>query len=355
MSQVNSLEIEKKSDIKKGKQGILLINLGTPDNCTTSDIRKYLAEFLWDYRVIDINTIGRFLLLNLIILPTRPQKILPSYKQIWLKEGSPLLVYSKNVLKLMKEKLSDDYYVDLGMRYGNPSINAALERMKAEGVSSIKVIPLYPQYASASNASTIEKVMEELKTWQNIPSVNFISYFYDNPKFIQAFADIGKKYLEKETYDHILFSFHGIPERQISKGDNFNSCNFSSCCEKITSKNQFCYRAQCFQTAYLIAEKLGLSKDKFSISFQSRLGKTPWIKPYTDVFLEDFAKKGGKKILVFAPSFVSDCLETVYEIGHEYNELVKKFGGEKVQLVESLNDHPLWIEALEDIILNSKY
>ncbi|MEK7433500.1 MAG: ferrochelatase [Cyanobacteriota bacterium] len=344
--------MDKKSSIIKGKKGILLVNLGTPDSFSPSDIRKYLAEFLWDYRVIDINPLGRFFLLNFIILPFRPKRISPFYQKIWLKDGSPLLVYGKKVAAILKEKISSEYHIELGMRYGNPSLNSALDKMKKAGVNSIKIIPMYPQYSSAANASTLEKVMDILKTWQNIPSVNIISDFYDNPKFINSFAELGKKYLEKDNYDHILFSFHGLPERQLKKGDDFNVCNFGTCCETITEKNQFCYRAQCYQTAYLIAEKLNINKDGFSISFQSRLGRTPWIKPYTDHVIEEFGKKGYKKVLVFSPSFVSDCLETSYEIAHEYNELFKKFGGEKIQLVESLNDNPLWIETLESLILN---
>lgn len=345
------MEQNKLSSIKTGKKGILLINLGTPDSPTPKDIRKYLAEFLSDPRVIDIPAIGRFFLLNFIILPTRPQKIAPTYQKIWLKEGSPLLVYGKRVAQMLSEKLSDEYHVELGMRYGNPSIASALEKMQKSGVNSIKIVPLYPQYASASNSSTIEKVLDLIKNWQSIPSIEILSYFYDNSHFVDTFVDIGKKYLAQDKYDHILFSFHGVPERQIKKADMFGACNLGSCCEKITEKNQFCYRAQCHQSAYLIAEKLGLEKKDFSISFQSRLGKTPWIKPYTDETIEEFGKKGYKKVLVFSPSFVSDCLETSYEIAHEYNELFKKFDGEKIQLVESLNDNPMWVEALKNIVV----
>ena len=239
------------------------------------------------------------------------------------------------------------------MRYGTPSIESALNNFKTSGVSSIIVLPLFPQYASASTASVIEKIMNIVKKWQIIPSIEFKNYFYNDNNYIEVCSEIGKKYLVSEKYDHILFSFHGIPERQIKAGDYDNVCNFGTCCESITAQNQYCYRAQCFQTAYLIANKLGIEKKDFTISFQSRLGRTPWIKPYTDHIIKEFANKGYKKILVFCPSFVSDCLETSYEVSFEYHELFKSLGGEKVQLVESLNSNPIWIEALKNIVIKN--
>lgn len=333
---------------KKTKTGVLLVNLGTPDSYKPSDIRKYLDEFLMDPRVIDISLLGRLALVKLIILPTRPSKIAPSYKEIWLDEGSPLLVYGKKVKEELQKRMGNDYVVELGMRYGNPSIEKALETFKNYQIDDLKIIPLFPQYASASTASVIEKLMSVMSSWQNIPSLKIKSHFYDNEHFINSFVEIGKRYLN-ETYDHILFSYHGLPERQLKAGSDY--CNFGSCCETINEKNQFCYRAQCFQTTYLIAEKLGFSKEQFSISFQSRLGKTPWIQPYTDETIKGLAKKGVKKLLVFAPSFVSDCLETTFEIGQEYQKLFKEHGGEKIQLVDSLNAEEIWIESLKKIIL----
>jgi ferrochelatase len=337
--------IEKKT---KTKTGILLINLGTPDSYSTSDIRKYLDEFLMDPRVVDIPLLGRLMLVKGIILPTRPAKIAPSYKEIWLEDGSPLLVYGKKVKEELQKRMGDDYVVELGMRYGNPSIEKSLETFKNYNIENLKIIPLFPQYASASTASVIEKLMSIMSSWQNIPSMKIKSYFYDDPHFINAFVELGKKYLDKK-YDHILFSYHGLPERQLKAGSNH--CNFGSCCETITEKNQYCYRAQCYQTTYLMVDKLGLDKKDYSVSFQSRLGRTPWIKPYTDETIKELAKKGIKNLLVFSPSFVSDCLETSYEIKHEYNKLFQEHGGENVTLVESLNAEEVWIEALKNIIL----
>ncbi|MBC7473290.1 MAG: ferrochelatase [Candidatus Sericytochromatia bacterium] len=347
----NTLENKVTKVASKTKKAILLVNLGTPNSPEPSDIRVYLNEFLSDPRVIDIHPVGRFMLVKMIILPTRPRKVSKYYKHIWMDNGSPLLVHGRKVQEQLQKKLGDDYDVQLAMRYGNPSIQKALDKFKSSIYESIKVIPLFPQYASASTASVIEKVMRIVKDWPSIPNIDIKSYFYNDPDYIHACVEVGKTYLTKEKYDHILFSFHGIPERHIKNGDYENYCKFGSCCETITEKNQFCYRAQCVQTAYSIAEKLGFTKEQFTICFQSRLGRTPWIKPYTDFVIKEMAQKGHKKLLVFAPSFVSDCLETAYEISVEYDELFKSVGGEKVQLVESLNSNPVWIDALEKIVL----
>lgn len=336
---------------KNTKKGVLLVNLGTPQSPEPHHIRKYLDEFLSDPRVIDINPIARYFLLKAIILPTRPKKVSKSYKEIWTDKGSPLLVYSLEAAEKLQKKLGDDYHVELAMRYGEPSIDKALEKFKSNKYDYIKVIPLFPQYAFASTASVIEKIMKIVKTWHNIPSLDIKSYFYNDQNYINANVEIAKKYLN-EKYDHILFSFHGIPERHITNGDESNHCKFNSCCETINEKNQFCYRAQCVQTAYQIADKLNFKKEDFTICFQSRLGRTPWIKPYTDHIIKEMAEKGYKKLLVFSPSFVSDCLETVFEVSIEYDLLFKSYGGEKIQLIESLNNHDIWVDALEQMALN---
>lgn len=352
------LEQDTESNLKKGnrkssfKKGILLVNLGTPASFSPKDIRSYLDEFLSDPRVVDIPWLGRFLLLKLIILPFRPGKIAASYEHIWTKNGSPLLAYGEIIRDSLQKEMGEDYHIELAMRYGNPSLEKALEKFKSNQYESLLVLPLFPQYASASNASVIERVMNLIKGWPVIPSLKFISYFYNEDGFIRSFIEIGKTY-KPEDYDHVLFSFHGLPERQIKAGDNYDYCKFNSCCETINEKNQYCYRAQCYQTAYLIADKLGLKKEDFSVSFQSRLGKTPWIKPYTDFHLKELAEKGYKKLLVFSPSFVSDCLETIYEIGVDYEKQFRSYGGEKLQLVESLNGNEIWINALKQIIIKN--
>lgn len=336
-----------------GKKGILLVNLGTPDSPSTSDVRKYLGEFLMDERVIDINAIGRTLLVKGIIVPFRGPKSAKIYKEIWTDKGSPLLIYSDKVRDAVAEKLGEEYMVELAMRYQTPSIPDALERLKQAKVDSIKVVPLFPQYASASTGSVHQLVMEIVSKWQAIPPISFVASYYDHPGMIKIFADNARKHLNQK-WDHILFSFHGIPQRQMRKADvsGIHCLKTADCCQTITENNKFCYSAQCHHTAKLIAEELALKKEDFTLCFQSRLGNDPWMKPYTSVILEELAKKGVKRILVLCPAFVSDCLETLYEISFEYQEEFEKLGGEKVQLVESLNDHPDWINTLEDIILN---
>ena len=257
----NNITVENKS---KTKKGILLVNLGTPNSPKAKDVRIYLDEFLSDPRVIDINAVARFMLLKVIILPTRPKRVSKLYEKIWLKEGSPLLVYGKQVREKLQARLGEDYHVELAMRYGNPSLDAALDKFKGNAYDSIKVIPLFPQYASASTASVIEKVMRIVKDWQVIPSINFQSYFYNNENYLHACTEVAKKYFT-EKYDHILFSFHGIPERHIKAGDETNYCQFGTCCETITEKNKMCYRAQCFQTAYKLAERLNIDKKFYNL------------------------------------------------------------------------------------------
>ena len=334
------------------KKGILLVNLGTPDSPKTADVRKYLDEFLMDPRVIDINSVSRALLVKGIIVPFRSPKSAKLYRAIWGDEtGSPLLHYSKLQHQALQQRLGDEYQVELAMRYQSPSIASALARLKAALVSEILVIPLFPQYASASTGSVHDKVMEIVKDWQTIPNIRFINSFHDNELMIETFANTGKKY-KPETYDHILFSFHGLPQRQLQKCDHTGSycLKVEGCCNTLNDTNKFCYSAQSHDTARLIAEKLGLTKDRYTICFQSRLGSDPWVQPYTSEVIAKLAKEGKKRLLVFCPAFVADCLETVYEVTVEYGDEFKALGGEHVQLVESLNDSPLWIDALEKMV-----
>ncbi|MFI5173068.1 MAG: ferrochelatase [Chitinophagales bacterium] len=331
--------------------GILLVNLGTPDSPAVPDVRKYLKEFLLDERVIDIPPFQRNLLVRGIIAPFRAPKSAKLYEKIWRPEGSPLLIYSRLLKNKLQLKLGDNYAVELAMRYQHPSINAGIQKLMERSCREIIVVPLFPQYASASNGSVIQKVMSIIKNHQAIPAIHFTGPFFDNPLFIKAFAEHGKKY-NPENYDHILFSFHGVPERQILKTCPENNCLTEFCCDTLHEKNYLCYRSQCFATARSIAHELNIPQEKYTVAFQSRLGKTPWIKPYSDVEIENLANKGIKKILAFSPSFVADCLETIYEIGEEYNIAFRKMGGEKIQLVESLNDSDLFVECLKDIITN---
>lgn len=336
----------------KTRTGVLLVNLGTPDSPQTPDVRKYLREFLMDKRVMDIPFLSRFILINFIIAPFRAPKSAEVYKALWEERGSPLKFYGEDVQKLLQQKLGNDYLVSLGMRYQSPSIAAGLNELRAANVDSILVIPLFPQYASATNGSVIDKVMEIVRDWEVIPNLQFISKFIEEPLFIEAFAEIARKYMEKTAYDHFVFSYHGLPERQIKKASVDNYCKLSEkCCSVYHKKNQFCYRAQCFETSRQLAKALDIPEDKYVVSFQSRLGKTPWIRPYTDDIVRELPGQGKKKVLAFSPAFIADCLETTIEVGEEFKEIFITSGGEEWQLVESLNDSPTWVECLHQMVL----
>lgn len=334
----------------KKKTAVLLVNLGTPDSPSTGDVRKYLFEFLNDKRVIDINPIARALLVNLIIVPFRAPKSAKLYKEIWSENGSPLLYHGLQLKEKLQAQLGQEFEVFFGMRYQNPNIREVLKQIEKRNFNQLIVVPLYPQYATSTTASTLELLMTEIGKWQIMPELKIITKFYNDPRYISCVSNSAKKY-NWQNYDHVLFSFHGIPERHLTKSDNENCCFKDNCCSKISSKNEFCYRASCFETARNVAKELNIPADKYTISFQSRLGRDPWIKPYSDKIIEEFAKKGMKKLLVLSPAFVADCLETIYEIGTEYDELFKEHGGEKIQLVESLNSNADWVETLKTIVL----
>lgn len=332
----------------KIKTGVLLVNLGTPDSPSVGDVRKYLRQFLLDPRVIDIHTIGRHLLVHGIIAPFRAPKSAKTYKAIWTDTGSPLLVFGKQLTEKIQSALPD-FIIELAMRYQNPSVVSGLDKLRSAGCTRIIVIPLFPQYASATSGSVVEEVMRITKKWMAVPEIIFAGSFHNHPAYINAIAELGKKYNHAE-YDHVLFSFHGVPERQIKKTTPQNNCLQTGCCNTLQTNNFFCYRAQCFNTATLIAQQLKITPDRFTVCFQSRLGKTPWIQPYANETISQLAKAGAKKLLVFSPAFVADCLETIFEIGVEYNQEFQKEGGEKIQLVESLNANAVWIDALVQII-----
>ncbi|MCK6552851.1 ferrochelatase [Myxococcota bacterium] len=332
--------------------GVLLVNLGTPDSPSVSDVRRYLREFLSDPRVIDIPAVPRWLLLNLVILPFRPKKSAHAYSSIWTKEGSPLLVYEQALTAGVAERLGDRYVVELGMRYGNPSIPSALAKLGAADVSRIVVLPLFPQYAAASTGSAVERVLEVAGRAWNVPALDTITDFYDEPGFIGAFAEVARPVLAGFGADHVLFSYHGVPERHVTKGDptGRHCLATPTCCDAITSANRSCYRAQCFATTRALATALGLGAEGHSMSFQSRLGRTPWIRPYTDEVLPELAKRGKKRLAVMCPAFVADCLETLEEIGMRAKEQWKQLGGEDLVLVPSLNAHPAWIDAVAALV-----
>ena len=334
------------------KTCILLVNLGTPDSPSVKDVRKYLFEFLNDPRVIDIPAIARFFLVNFIIVPFRAPKSAIIYKQLWTDKGSPILIYGESVKEKLQQSLEKNFDVELAMRYRKPSLESVLERMQKKNYEKIIVFPMFPQYASATTGSIHDKVMEIISKWWVIPEIKFISQFYDNEGFINTIVERSKKY-NLEEYDQVLFSYHGLPVRQVDKVYPDGSlCEEHDCEKEINQTNIFCYKATCYATTRLIAKKLNLSEDKYTVCFQSRLDKD-WLEPFADKMVIEQAKKGAKKLLVFSPAFVADCLETIVEIGVEYQKLFEEHGGEKVQLVESLNDHPMWIDTLKNIVLNN--
>lgn len=339
--------------MSKPKTGVLLINLGTPDSPSVADVRKYLREFLMDPRVIDIPLYKRWPLINLVIAPFRAPQSAKGYHELWTKEGSPLKVHGEGAAKLLQQALGGEYQVALAMRYQNPGLRVVLEQFKNKGLGQIIVIPLYPQYASASTGSTVEKFMQEIKAWEVLPTVKVISQFLEHPFFIKAFADLGKKYMAQAHYDHFLFSYHGLPERQILKASCGNYCRLGDCCQTYHAKNQYCYRAQCFETTRLLVKALGIQEGQYTICFQSRLGKMPWVKPYTDEVIKTLPGRGINNVLVFSPAFVADCLETTVEIGAEYKKQFMDLGGKRWDLVESLNVSPAWIECLKQMVLEN--
>lgn len=323
-------------------KGVLLVNLGTPDSPKPWDVFRYLNEFLTDKRVIDYPWIQRQLLVRGVIVPFRFMASAKSYQAVWTNEGSPLRFHTDNSAAKLQKKLGSEWQVEVAMRYQNPSIGSVLNKMK--NVSELIVIPLFPQYASATTGSVIEKVMEELQKWNTIPKVTLIDSFFDRQSVIEAFAAQSKSF-DIPSYDKILFSFHGLPVRQLTKVNS--ACRKSkSCCQT----NKRCYSAQCYTTAKLLVEKLKLRPEQYEISFQSRLGKEPWLEPYTSDTLKKLRADGAKRILVFCPAFVADCLETIHEIGVEYQEEFKHLGGEKLDLVPSLNCSDAWIDALEEMV-----
>jgi len=333
------------------KTGVLLIQLGTPDSPSTSDVRTYLSEFLNDPRVIDLPWLLRKILVNGIIVPFRAPKSAKIYKKLWEHGNgvSPLLTYSQSVQNLLAERLqNENITVEMAMRYKNPSMDLVLDRMHKANYDQIIIIPLFPQYASASSGSAIEKAMNLIRKWWVMPEIKIVNQFYDHPAYIDSIVERAKAF-NFDDYDHILFSYHGLPERQIDKVYDDGLCEDQPCESALNEENKFCYKATCYATTRLIGAKLGLKESDYTVCFQSRLDKK-WLTPFSDVIVEEQGKKGAKKLLAFSPAFVADCLETIIEIGDEYQEIFEEHGGEKVQLVPSSNDHPRFIDCLEELV-----
>lgn len=328
------------------QRGVLLVNLGSPNSPKVGDVRKYLREFLMDGRVLDAPYPIRFGVVYFAILPFRPKQSAEAYHQIWTAEGSPLVVTSRKVRDRLQARL--DLPVELAMRYQNPSIPSAIAKLHAQNVEELLLIPMFPHYAMSSFESAVRRVEEVLAEVAPKISLSVMPPYYAQPDYIRALVASAADYL-KEDYDHLLFSFHGIPERHLRKSDpTKNHCLVKeNCCNVPSSARQTCYRAQCFQTVRAFAELAGLPAGKFSVSFQSRLGRDPWLRPYTDHVIEEMARAGTKKLLVICPAFVADCLETLEEIGMRGRESFLECGGQELTLISCMNEHPAWIAALE--------
>ena len=334
--------------MEKTSKALLLVNIGTPDKPEVGAVRRYLSQFLNDHRVIDIPWLGRKLLVNGIIVPFRAKKSTKLYRRLWTDKGSPLLIYLNALASKLQELVGENITVFGAMRYGRPSLDRVLDEVKKKGFDEIVVFPLFPQYASSTTGSVAEKVMKHLKQWNVIPSVRIINQYYKHPAFISAFVEKIRSY-NPEAYDRILFSYHGLPIRQIEKVHPEVPEAECTCQQEMPEHGHFCYKAACYETSRILANELELPPEKYMTSFQSRLSKN-WLKPFSDETIKEMAEQGVQKLLVVAPSFVADCLETTIELGEEYKQLFTDSGGRQLTLVESLNSDDNWAEAIKAIV-----
>lgn len=329
------------------KKGILLVNLGSPKSTSVNDVRDYLDEFLMDERVIDYRWIGRALLVQGIILKTRPAKSAEAYKTVWTDKGSPLIVITQQIQEKLQKIV--DVPVEIGMRYSEPSIETGIKNLVDQGITEIVLFPLYPQYAMSTTETVIEKAEEVRKKKFPQVRINYIQPFYNRDIYIDCLAESIKEKLP-ENFDALQFSYHGVPERHIYKTDPTNTCNLNDCCSRENNpSHQFCYRHQCFDVTNSVIKKLGLPKEKVMVTFQSRLGKDKWMEPYTDETLESIGKKGIKNLAIVCPAFVSDCLETLEEISVEGKEQFLHGGGENFHYIPCLNDEDRWIDVVKTL------
>lgn len=329
-------------------KALLLVNTGTPDDPGIRAVRRYLSEFLNDPNVIDLPWIVRKFLVNMIIVPFRAPHSSQLYRSIWTAEGSPLKINHEKLTESLQQELRDDYHVFGAMRYGNPSLKDALEELRKRSVKKITVLPLFPQFASSTTGSVIGYIKQNLRKWEKSPEVIIIDQFYTHPAFIRAYASRIKEY-NPSGFDHILFSYHSLPLSHLRKVHPSQDPESCTCNSSMPGYGRYCYKAACYETSRLLAEEMDLQPGRFSTSFQSRLTKK-WISPFTDQILKRLAEEGKQKVLVAAPSFTADCLETISEIGNEYRNSFLTSGGTKLVMSESLNYSETWIKAITEII-----
>lgn len=337
------------------KTALLLMNLGTPDEPTKPAVRRYLRQFLSDPFVIDLPGFLRWILVHVLILPFRTKRSVEAYQKIWTQEGSPLRINSDRLAEKLQAALGEDYCVSLAMRYQNPSFEKAIAQFDGQSLDRMILLPLYPQYAESTTRSCLEAVRTLLKkTHPDLP-ITVIDSFYQQPEYLDAKTAVIRDYLKDKAYEKVVFSYHGLPERHLDRVCEINkTCDRQKSCPSIQSSNAQCYRAQCFATSTLLAEQLGLSPQDYVVSFQSRLGKTPWIGPYTDEVLTELAESGLKNIAMVCPSFVADCLETLEEIDIRAKEQWEQLGGHQLLCVPCLNDASIWVDQLSELIKKSK-
>lgn len=338
------------NNMNEKKRGILLMNLGSPDSTSVKDVRKYLNEFLMDERVIDVPYLLRAFIVKGIVTPFRAPKSAEAYKTIWTNEGSPLVQMTRKLQQELQAQVNEP--VEIGMRYGNPSTEEGFEKLiqREPGLEEVIAMPLYPHYAMSSYETAVEYA-KEIHTKKGYAfKLTFIDPYYNNDRYIDALAESMRPYLQQE-YDHILFSYHGVPGRHIRKSDVTGSHCLSTadCCEKDSPAHAHCYRHQCFTTTKLVTQKLGIAPGKYSISFQSRLGKG-WLQPFTDIRLAEMPAEGIKKLLILCPAFVSDCLETLEEIAERGKETFMEAGGEEYTMIPCMNIQPKWVLAVKSLV-----
>ncbi len=338
---------------EKKKRGIILMNLGSPDSTSVSDVRNYLKEFLMDERVIDTPFLWRTLLVKGIITPFRAPKSAEAYHSIWTKEGSPLVVITRQLKEALSKEIPEP--VEISMRYGNPSMKAAYDNILAgnPGIEEVVLLPLYPHYAMSSYETAVEYAKEVYKNGKYPFTISMIPPFYNNPAYIDALAESIRSYLtNKDT--HLLFSYHSIPERHIAKSDvtGTHCLKTDECCITASPAHKFCYRHQCYETTRLVALRLGLPAEKYSVAFQSKLGRSEWLKPATTMRMGQLPEEGIKNLAVVCPSFVSDCLETLEEIAIREKENFLKAGGEVFTFIPCMNIQPAWVSAVVKLINN---
>ncbi len=329
------------------KKAFVLINIGTPDKPEKKSVKRYLSEFLNDGLVIDIPWLLRKILVNLIIIPFRVDNSTRLYKRLWTEEGSPLLKYQNSLSDKLNKKLAGKVDVFSAMRYGNPSIESVFNKISKGNYEEIVVLPMYPQYATSTSLSTELKVKEVVNKLRLDLNIRFVDQYYNHPAFIRSFSENIKEH-QIDLFDHIIFSYHGLPERQVNKMHPGITSATCSCHIKMPEHGKKCYKATCYETTRLLAKELGIDSSSYAVSFQSRLSKN-WLTPFTDVKIDELLEQGKKKILVVAPAFVTDCLETIIEIGYEYKQDFIKKGGEQLQMVDSLNDKDQWVDAIVEI------